>query len=356
MTMIPSFIVNVLVWSAYVITVDASSCGGTFKSNYGEINNSNYSSNNGYNLSCFWRIEGAIGSRLMIGFKNFSLGNQTGCGEEYIEIRHGNVNSSKYCGSKIPEKVITQSQNASIVFVTNHYTNLIGFHLYWKVFTKPVLITSPVSWELANKECEQNGGKLMEPDLDYLDTYRESISEWMEANKISEIWVRKYFTPWVFLKGCTSEFYVHPQMKYIVKNNQQKICQNVCSGYNYFGLQKRNCVCLNDVFSSNDSCSYRCDGNTDEMCGGNYAYTVYKNNFCYTSSKSWNGTLTQNIFGSSCLPWNQTSLKHSTFPDGSANDAKNNCRDPSGYGAPWCFHNSAYWARCDVFKCLGMLL
>ena len=64
-----------------------------------------------------------------------------------------------------------------------------------------MLITSPVSWELANKECERNGGKLMEPDLDYLDTYRESISEWMEANKISDIWVRKYFTPWVFLKG-----------------------------------------------------------------------------------------------------------------------------------------------------------
>ncbi|KAH3828094.1 hypothetical protein DPMN_130045 [Dreissena polymorpha] len=358
MVRLPSFMISVLVWSACVIAVDASSCGDTFKSNYGEINSSNYSSNNGYNLSCVWRIEGATDSRIVIGFKNFSLGNQTGCAEKYIEIRHGNGSSSKYCGSKIPEKVTTQRQNASIVFVTNHYTNLSGFHLYWKVFTKPVLMTSPVSWESANEECERIGGKLMEPDFDFLDTYREIIIEWMGAHNVSEIWVRKYFTPWVFLKGCTSGFYVHPKIAYTVKNNQQKICQNLCSGYNYFGLQKQKCVCLNeflDVLSPIwPSCSYRCDGNTDEKCGESNAYTVYKNNFCYTSSESWNGTLNKNIYGPSCLPWNQTIYKNSTFPDGSANDAKDNCRDPDGYGTPWCYSINAKRFRCDVFKCLDI--
>ncbi|KAH3692587.1 hypothetical protein DPMN_193138 [Dreissena polymorpha] len=105
------------------------------------------------------------------------------------------------------------------------------------VFPEPVIISSPVSWEIANEECERNGGKLMEPDLDYLDTYRERIIEWMGANKISELWVRKYFTPWVSLKGCTKKNYVHPQKTYTVQNNQQKICQNLCFNYNYFGLK-----------------------------------------------------------------------------------------------------------------------
>ncbi|XP_052214281.1 tolloid-like protein 1 [Dreissena polymorpha] len=299
---------SVLVRSAFFIVVDASSCGGTFKSNYGEITSPNYPSSHGPNLSCVWRIDGAPGSRLVIGFKDFSLEKQAVCRMDYIEIRHGNVTTSKYCGEIIPDRVITQSENATIVFVTNQETNRRGFHLFWKVFTEPLLMESPVSWESANTECEQNGGKLMEPDLDYLDTYRESIIEWMGAHNVSNVWVRKYFTPWVSLKGCTRETHVHPQKTYTVQNNQQKICQYLCSNYNYFGLKGRDCVCLNDVASSYvvvsafASCKFSCKGNTEELCGGENAYTVYKNNICYTSSKAWNGALSKDIYGSSCLP------------------------------------------------------
>lgn len=51
------------------------------------------------------------------------------------------------------------------------------------------------------------------------------------------------------------------------------------------------------------------------------------------------------------------SVLASNFPDPSADDASNFCRDPDGKGHPWCFVSVLVddqgWEFCDVKYCAG---
>ncbi|KAL3882544.1 hypothetical protein ACJMK2_028880 [Sinanodonta woodiana] len=79
---------------------------------------------------------------------------------------------------------------------------------------------------------------------------------------------------------------------------------------------------------------------------------------CVSSSKKYVGKRTCTVSGRTCQRWNSQyphthRFMNAAFPDGSADDAGNYCRDPNGYGTTWCYtiDPKVRWEVCDVPSC-----
>ncbi|KAL3890060.1 hypothetical protein ACJMK2_002357 [Sinanodonta woodiana] len=77
---------------------------------------------------------------------------------------------------------------------------------------------------------------------------------------------------------------------------------------------------------------------------------------CYTNSQEYIGKRNTTISGHVCQKWkDQTPHEHPyyIFPDGSAENAGNYCRDPSNSGTPWCLTENPKTRDedCSVPRC-----
>ncbi|KAF0028409.1 hypothetical protein F2P81_019496 [Scophthalmus maximus] len=101
-------------------SASTSSCGGDLLMESGAFNSPNYPDAYPPNVECVWTIKSSPGNRLQLSFLIFHLQGDSGCHNDYLEIREGNSTGSlvgRFCGTSLP----------------SNYTSVIG-HILWVKF------------------------------------------------------------------------------------------------------------------------------------------------------------------------------------------------------------------------------
>ncbi|KAL4231380.1 hypothetical protein ACF0H5_008959 [Mactra antiquata] len=91
--------------------------------------------------------------------------------------------------------------------------------------------------------------------------------------------------------------------------------------------------------------------------------TEWNDDFCYhfnETASDYDGSLDTTVTGKTCQSWySQYPHEHdytnpSQFHGSSIYSSQNYCRDPEGWGLPWCYTTdpNSRWEVCDIFKCL----
>ncbi|KAM7390891.1 hypothetical protein PAMA_008881 [Pampus argenteus] len=104
-----------------------SSCGGDLVMESGAFNSPNYPDAYPPNVECVWTISSSPGNRLQLSFIIFHLQGDSGCNNDYLEIREGNSTGplvGRFCGSSLP----------------SNYTSVIG-HILWVKFVSDASIS-----------------------------------------------------------------------------------------------------------------------------------------------------------------------------------------------------------------------
>ena len=93
-----------------------------------------------------------------------------------------------------------------------------------------------------------------------------------------------------------------------------------------------------------------------------HALYLYIGQTCYDGldSRTYTGTISYTKNGRTCQKWSSQSPQtheyntNSQFPlDESVDAAENYCRDPDGYGTPWCYtiNSAVRWEECRIPIC-----
>ncbi|XP_032366699.1 cubilin [Etheostoma spectabile] len=101
-------------------SASTSSCGGDLVMESGAFNSPNYPDAYPPNVECVWTIRSSPGNRLQLSFIIFHLQGDSGCQNDYLEIREGNSTGhlvGRFCGDSLP----------------SNYTSVIG-HILWVKF------------------------------------------------------------------------------------------------------------------------------------------------------------------------------------------------------------------------------
>ncbi|XP_053377887.1 uncharacterized protein LOC123528640 isoform X2 [Mercenaria mercenaria] len=335
-----------------------SACGETYTDRIGVLTSPDYGRQYPTNSDCNWTISTSEGTSLVLTFLDFDVR----CSGDYIEVTDLSNNTTlpgleKKCNPLLPQNMFTVSNRIQIRFVSDDRQNARGFKLAWRVKRKLTWYSDFVSFPEAQAICKRNGGTLIDNSAEY----EEDIIEAMQERHVTSIWLGKYITPWVWIKGCFNfddldEF----QTSVRLKENQMTECMKHCSRWSYFGLQREKCFCFDTfggvpVVTDND-CTTTCPGNLSERCGGNSSLTIYMNDICFKNSSLWQGNVSRTRSGNTCLPWgNITAITvNSTlaFPDGSAQNASNYCRNPNGSEALRCYVSQDKTELCDIPPCI----
>lgn len=141
------------------------------------------------------------------------------------------------------------------------------------------------SWDDANQECIQRG-------LRFLQIKTKEFQHILGKTLAYSIEYSSYV-------GCykDSSFRIFPHYTGSFSYMTIDVCRNRCyrDGYKYAGLQRKNaCYCGDgdyDKYGESTDCVDSCAGNENEICGGNWASSVYKiGDFCYIGLRNENGT------------------------------------------------------------------
>ncbi|XP_045916959.1 cubilin [Micropterus dolomieu] len=106
-------------------SASTSSCGGDLVMESGAFNSPNYPDAYPPNVECVWTIRSSPGNRLQLSFIIFHLQGDSGCQNDYVEIREGNSTGplvGRFCGNSLP----------------SNYTSVIG-HILWVKFVSDAL-------------------------------------------------------------------------------------------------------------------------------------------------------------------------------------------------------------------------
>ncbi|XP_056290732.1 cubilin [Pseudoliparis swirei] len=101
-------------------SASTSSCGGDLLMETGAFNSPNYPDAYPPSVECVWTIRSSPGNRLQLSFITFHLLGDSGCQNDYLEIREGNSSGAlvgRFCGNLLP----------------SNYTSVIG-HVLWVKF------------------------------------------------------------------------------------------------------------------------------------------------------------------------------------------------------------------------------
>ncbi|XP_053387866.1 apolipoprotein(a)-like [Mercenaria mercenaria] len=79
----------------------------------------------------------------------------------------------------------------------------------------------------------------------------------------------------------------------------------------------------------------------------------YNTKDCYYNSRKYMGAQSITVSGKMCLNWVDVNPNMQGLPDTSVDKARNKCRDPKGYGRPWCFTSATTydWEFCHIPVC-----
>lgn len=110
-------------------------CGGKFFSPTGTIRSPGYPEPYQTNKDCTWVITAPNNKQVELLVKDFELESQGSCSFDSLEIRNGGSESSpligSYCGTTIPPRIQSFSNQIYLRFRTDSTTELKGFEIEW---------------------------------------------------------------------------------------------------------------------------------------------------------------------------------------------------------------------------------
>ena len=118
-------------------------CGGFFELGLhsGTIFSPSYPQNYAPNLKCTWTIYVDDESQIAVTFNEFELQNTAQCSADYVTVRDGFFGNAKilgtYCGTKVPNYLLSSGNLLSITFGTDEVISAKGFEISWMVY-KPL--------------------------------------------------------------------------------------------------------------------------------------------------------------------------------------------------------------------------
>uniref|UniRef100_A0A8C5M9H6 Ovochymase-2 n=1 Tax=Leptobrachium leishanense TaxID=445787 RepID=A0A8C5M9H6_9ANUR len=116
---------------------EIQTCGGYSNEESGLITSPNWPSAYAANTLCMWRIEVQTGKRLTLKFTDFELEDPTLLGScyDYLAIYEeysGGVNErGTFCGSTIPNTLISQDNVLVLRFFSDLFSQAKGFRIFW---------------------------------------------------------------------------------------------------------------------------------------------------------------------------------------------------------------------------------
>nr|XP_046226989.1 cubilin [Scatophagus argus] len=108
-------------------SASTSSCGGDLVIESGTFNSPNYPDAYPPNVECVWTIRSSPGNRLQLSFVTFHLQGDSGCQNDYLEIKEGNSTGpvvGRFCGNSLP----------------SNYTSVTG-HILWVKFVSDASVS-----------------------------------------------------------------------------------------------------------------------------------------------------------------------------------------------------------------------
>ena len=120
-------------------------CGGYFTTSSGILTSPNYPNKYPDSTDCLWRIvipETNKAMRLVFSSTFYLKGIKNGrCPYDYVEVFNGNSSSSvsmgEFCGRDSPASLFTSTNEALILFHSNHKKNALGFELSFEAVDGP---------------------------------------------------------------------------------------------------------------------------------------------------------------------------------------------------------------------------
>ena len=81
---------------------------------------------------------------ITLSFDYFNLSRSSGCSDDYVEVRDGQVDTSelvgKFCGADIPESITSDSWDMRLTFKSSGKTKYPGFKASYKTKSKFVMV------------------------------------------------------------------------------------------------------------------------------------------------------------------------------------------------------------------------
>ena len=81
---------------------------------------------------------------ITLSFDYFNLSRSSGCSDDYVEVRDGQVDTSelvgKFCGADIPESITSDSWDMRLTFKSSGKTKYPGFKASYKTKSKVVMV------------------------------------------------------------------------------------------------------------------------------------------------------------------------------------------------------------------------
>ncbi|XP_021357124.1 cubilin-like [Mizuhopecten yessoensis] len=110
-----------------------SVCGGLYTSLLGTFSSPNFPNPYPHNKECIYTINQQNGFGVTLTFTSFDVEGTSGssCPFDYVEVRDGSTETAPllghFCGSEIPDPVISSQSNMWVKFVTDHSVQNLGF-------------------------------------------------------------------------------------------------------------------------------------------------------------------------------------------------------------------------------------
>ena len=97
-------------------------------------------------VSCNWNIQALSGKMINLNFTHFNLEYRFGnCDDDYVEVRYGYYQRTKFCGSNIPSSIYSYS-SISVTFYSDYSRTYSGFLAFYQVGYSFPTTGSPVTW------------------------------------------------------------------------------------------------------------------------------------------------------------------------------------------------------------------
>ena len=91
-------------------------------------------------IECVWHIYTDTDQKIKLSFDFFNLSDSTDCTEDYVEVRHGQWDTSdlagKFCGSEKPSSVTSDDWEMRVAFRSSGKTKYPGFKATYETKSK----------------------------------------------------------------------------------------------------------------------------------------------------------------------------------------------------------------------------
>ncbi|CAM9614470.1 unnamed protein product [Lampetra planeri] len=154
-------------WDAYCFNPKGKQCGGIFTEEQRDFTSPDYPAYRDRSI-CYWHIRVPYGSRVVISFSDFSVEEDAvACLADFLEVYDSYDDVSglvgRFCGSELPEDIVSTSNVMTLKFRSDSSVTDRGFVAHYRVLkpTRPSSLpgATPTPWEPRHNYNDYNNNK-----------------------------------------------------------------------------------------------------------------------------------------------------------------------------------------------------